>query len=506
MIFKNHLIKYACYKFIIVLLFIFISYDASEATTYYIDYENGSDKYSGVSKSGPWKLCPGMVGFNGTYFHSPGDEFIFKGGVTWPASVLPLTLGYSGTDGKIDLFTSDSTWFDGSTWTEPVFDAEHSLSESYESIIITNYQHHFKISNLKLINVGYPGISNNARAIMSNFSYEFEICYNTIIAYSNHAIVGASQGTVPRNGFRIHHNEISNAGNSIEWRTDNSGGSSAITGFEIYNNIIHDAHSNITGSDHADGIHIFSVSNHKQLKNAKIYNNFFYGDWSVSSASAGGTSQIFIEDCADGLLIYNNVLSFSNTSSGSSHQTYTFSPGLISIYGSNNVGIYNNTILSNSSSLDNNAAMSSIRIANTSSNVTIKNNICSLSYQGIDAQGVVGLNISNNLIFTRSNNIYGKIGTKYSYSISTWNNNLEVGKDYEGNPDISSAYSSPPDFSLSFESTARGVGAVLSSIFDYDIKGNFRGTEWDIGAYEYDGQSMASSVVAPSNLKIINSE
>src|SRR5674536_23253 len=64
------------------------------SATYYIDYNAANDSANGTTTSTPWKRSPGMVGFTGRYSHSAGDIFVFKGGVTWPAAVLPSTIKY----------------------------------------------------------------------------------------------------------------------------------------------------------------------------------------------------------------------------------------------------------------------------------------------------------------------------------------------------------------------------------------------------------------------------
>src|SRR5437870_340435 len=76
----------------LLILFGVVAFAAhASAATYYVDFVNGADSNTGTAKAAAWKLAPGMNGFAGTYAHSPGDVFIFKGGVTWPAAVLPLT-------------------------------------------------------------------------------------------------------------------------------------------------------------------------------------------------------------------------------------------------------------------------------------------------------------------------------------------------------------------------------------------------------------------------------
>src|SRR5436305_12913902 len=71
-------------------------FSTASAATYYIDFADGSDGNSGTSKSSPWQRCPGMNGFNHSYIHTPGDRFIFKGGVTW-TGVFTWPMNNGGT-------------------------------------------------------------------------------------------------------------------------------------------------------------------------------------------------------------------------------------------------------------------------------------------------------------------------------------------------------------------------------------------------------------------------
>lgn len=97
------------------------------AATYYIDYGAANDSANGTSTSTPWKRCPGMEGFNGTYSHSAGDRFIFKGGVTWPSACLPLTISTDGTSGSRDYYGYTNSWYSGGAWSRPVLDGEHNI-------------------------------------------------------------------------------------------------------------------------------------------------------------------------------------------------------------------------------------------------------------------------------------------------------------------------------------------------------------------------------------------
>ena len=94
----------------------------SYATTYYIDYQNGSDIKSGTTKEAPWKHHPFMRGFAGRYVHQAGDRFIFKGGITWPSTTLPLSTKAGGTGNAVDYYGVDASWYSGSQFSRPVFD------------------------------------------------------------------------------------------------------------------------------------------------------------------------------------------------------------------------------------------------------------------------------------------------------------------------------------------------------------------------------------------------
>src|SRR5258706_12755809 len=94
---------------LILVLFAAIATRAS-ANTYYIDFSSGPDRNAGLRPSPPWKLAPGMTGFAASYRHAAGDKFIFKGGVTWPATVLPLNIKLSGAAGNPDVYAADQSW------------------------------------------------------------------------------------------------------------------------------------------------------------------------------------------------------------------------------------------------------------------------------------------------------------------------------------------------------------------------------------------------------------
>ena len=105
------------------------------AGTYYVDYATGSDANSGNSKAAPWKHAPQMKGFSGSYSHSAGDRFIFKGGVIWPVTCFQMAISAGGSaDDNRDYYGVDPTWFAGGAFARPVFDFQHiALGSGYNS-------------------------------------------------------------------------------------------------------------------------------------------------------------------------------------------------------------------------------------------------------------------------------------------------------------------------------------------------------------------------------------
>ena len=139
----------------LVLLFaaILIAHSAS-ATTYYIDYANGSDSNNGTSKTTPWQHAPGMTGCAANCagyfkFGRAGDQIILKGCVTWPIAVMPWSWYTndglpSGTAANPIYIGVDKTWWDSSvagcssSWNRPIFNFG-GLAENDPTAILFNF-------------------------------------------------------------------------------------------------------------------------------------------------------------------------------------------------------------------------------------------------------------------------------------------------------------------------------------------------------------------------------
>lgn len=73
----------------------------AHATTYYADFDTGSDANNGTSTSTPWKRLPGMTGETVTPNLTAGDVVCLKGGVTWSDRLLGTAgVSYYGVGGS----------------------------------------------------------------------------------------------------------------------------------------------------------------------------------------------------------------------------------------------------------------------------------------------------------------------------------------------------------------------------------------------------------------------
>jgi len=124
------------------------------AGTYYIDY-NASDDSGAATQGDPWKRCPGMVGFSGSYSPVTGDVFIFKRGVTWPAAALPLAVPYSGSSGTEYQYKSIEGWGTGNY---AIFDAQSTDSYVVTAVYGRKY---FILNGIELANATVNSISGN---------------------------------------------------------------------------------------------------------------------------------------------------------------------------------------------------------------------------------------------------------------------------------------------------------------------------------------------------------
>jgi hypothetical protein len=81
-----------------------------------------------------------------SYTHAAGDQFIFKGGVTWTSCFpfVPSTKG-SAAAGN-DYYGVDLTWFNGSSFARPIFDGAYLVDEIFGLLSFTT------VDNIEMCN------------------------------------------------------------------------------------------------------------------------------------------------------------------------------------------------------------------------------------------------------------------------------------------------------------------------------------------------------------------
>lgn len=484
--------------------------------TYYIDYTATDDSANGTSKSTPWKRCPGMWNFAGTYTHSAGDIFVFKGGVTWPSIYSGgywqdiLTIQNSGGGvGTEDRYTVDKTWYVGGSWSYPVLDGG---SPSGKIAGIGCAKSNIIIEYLRISNIGVPA-NGSGTGIYVGSGSNINIRYmyldpNCVDAFD----VGGSVDHI-----YFHDNTVRKAGRSSTFLDTGDSGSYLY----YYNNVWEGSWDWVNPAGyHGDGFMIqygsAVVPSDYPLKYVYVYNNKFWGDW-----SNGATAPIFLVGgwgvkSIQHAYIYNNLVTFSNNTnmSGGNWIGIALEAGLF-----DDINIENNTIDASAASV---APGNCILYGDYPSgqsratNVTVKNNIIRGCTNGIVNAVAAGMDIiDNNIITPAAGNSYLINGSRGYGSSCSAIQTLGYGKTYcsvgdplfVSNPTPASGGSgnygvNNGNWRLQASSPAIGNGVNLSSYFTADLDGNARPSTgpWTIGAYIYGGTTLTP----PQELRIIS--
>ena len=97
---------------------------------YYIS-QAGSDSNSQAqakNKTTPWTHAPYMHSFMGSYSHTAGDCFVFRGNDTWNVGTTDyIVVANGGTSSSPDYYGVDQTWYSGSSWNRPLFSISGNL-------------------------------------------------------------------------------------------------------------------------------------------------------------------------------------------------------------------------------------------------------------------------------------------------------------------------------------------------------------------------------------------
>lgn len=486
-----------------ILIGILIAFNFSPAwsATYYIDYDGGNDSNSGTLKTNPWKRCPGMPGFSGSYSHSSGDQFIFKGGVTWKAPVdNVLTIPYSGGVDSPDQYAADKSWYNGPIWDYPVFDGNAAGGMT----IYSNNKSNLVFDSLKIVNTGNPADGSGHGMAFGGAASNIEIKNCWLETNSVNGFVLTGTGT----RFYFHDNVMKTCGRGHIYTGDKP-----YDDIRIYNNLFPGPETYDPKSFHTDGLMIGADgSSGYRITNLKIYNNKWYGDW-----RRGATAFIYLNGTpsyysCQNVEIYNNQIVYENNFCIG---TACISPAAIFVgFGQNNIKIYNNTI--DLRAVSNPVVSSCISLSSYGgnvpvSNVDIRNNILAGCDNGvIIGIGTTGVTLDYNLYYTSGNNhlIWDVPQNGRCNSLAECQRSpyfYETHSPAPGDPQFaklpSGGVTGSGDWRLQPNSPAKDHGVSLSSTFSTDVLGISRpqGSAWDIGAYEW----ATNLPNPPTNLRLI---
>lgn len=157
--------------FLSILLFVL----ESNAAVRYIA-SNGSDTNNGLTTSTPWAHLPGMAtcaSVCAAYTPAAADRFIFRGGDTWANSNFPINWAWSGTAGNQIYIGVDKTWYSGSSWVRPIFDAGGTAISGTNRFFSIPSDSYIQIDELEMTGMWWTGTPpyGNVTSIFAFGSY-----------------------------------------------------------------------------------------------------------------------------------------------------------------------------------------------------------------------------------------------------------------------------------------------------------------------------------------------
>ena len=340
---------------------------STQAATYYIA-AGGYDSNNGTDKSTPWANAPFMPGCASNcaaYSHAAGDRIILKGGDTWTITSL-MSTSNSGSAGNSDYYGVDKTWYTGGSWTNPIIDGGGTYSQ-VSTAYLTFMGNYITLDGWKIQNLNVSGTSTDGHAI-ATFGHDILIENMVMPVETRNALYLVNSSGTTLSNITVANNDISNCSWGVVVAI--AAANSTTDTVNIYGNKIHDFHSQFGSGRHGDGIFVFTDENtadREVVSNLNIYNNLFYGDFSVlpSTSANGMTAFIYCQDCWGSVNIFNNAIYPTAQSGGygiksGTMDTSLFGPasnwlvannsgnaassaqGFIGVNGINNLTSYNN--------------------------------------------------------------------------------------------------------------------------------------------------------------------
>lgn len=496
------------------------------ASTYYIDYEQGVDTNGGHDKASPWKRHPFMQGFAGSYSHSAGDVFVFKGGVIWPNEALGMIIKVGGDDQAADRYQNDKTWYSGKEWSRPVFDMSRKSIVGDGPIVVTDKASNIVIDGFEIRNQRIDGTARgkaglavngtNAKISLLNcYIHDWWVASPTVTPdhdFGGIYVVGATNSVIDScivrgaevDGFPGKYSGIGlriSSSNSIVRNCEFSFTPNGILGSgEIHDTVVHDifasydSGSNVltpTNGRHANGVYLFGA--------ATFYNN------TIRSIVAPGAPVLFPAAGWNGsssrVDIFNNVIQGNihlNADGMTATNTATYH-------------IYNNLVIGYNS-----VVISSKKTDNAIYQVDIANNVfvCIGTYPSPVnfAQPVANLHINNNLYLNTQTSMREYVmqltGTYFGSNVGMTKLSVSQTRGWNAGSVLAPIGTNTVDLQNRPTSQTIGIGANLSDVdgLPEALRTAKNGVHrpssgpWDLGPY------TASRPAQPSRPEVVGSQ
>ncbi len=281
------------------------------ATTYYVDYSAGSDSNNGTAKTTPWQHLPGMptaTGNAASHTIAPPDNFILKGGITWPAANFGMQMVFTGSSSSSSAVGCagsgciyigvDPSWFSGASWTRPIFDGGGTMAAAFPggmpSAVVDLYGGYFILDNIEFAHWAQTSNTPGTPSIVAmrgnheetKNSYFHGWSHSGTATQDNLQIFGGTASCPPDMTSSIHDN-VADGSDTTE---DAFEFAHPGVGY-IYNNYVAHIHNGIVGS----AIYVFQ-------------NTFLHINGSFDPTSHGNV----VESTGCQLILYSNYANDAN--------------------------------------------------------------------------------------------------------------------------------------------------------------------------------------------------